>query len=90
MRAKIGPCRPCPMLPPYVYLITQLLSKSINNNDTSLSADNEVIESFNSAISPQRSSRQVNTKKTYPFVPTGRRSVRDCNQSEMQDVLQYF
>ncbi len=74
----------------YVYLMTQFLSKSINDNDRSPSADDEVIESFNSAISPWRSSRQINTKKTYPLGPTRRRSVRNCTQSEMLDVLQYF
>ncbi len=64
--------------------MTQLSSKSINDNDTSPSADDEVIESFNLAISPWRSSMQVNTKKTYPIGPTGRvqgtqlHSIRDA------------
>ena len=51
--------------------MTQLLSKSINDNNMSPSADNEVIESFNLAISPWRSSMQVNTKKTSPLGQPG-------------------
>ena len=51
--------------------MTQLSSKSINDNDTSPSADDEVIESFNLAISPWRSSMQVNTKKTSPLGQPG-------------------
>jgi hypothetical protein len=74
----------------HVYMMTQLFSKSIYDDDTSPSADNEVIESFNLAISPRHSSKQVNTKKTYPLGPTGRRSVHICTQSEMQEVLQLF
>ena len=34
----------------YVYLMTQLLSKSINDNDTSPAADEKVIKSFNLAF----------------------------------------
>ena len=64
----------------YVYLMSQLSTTSIHDDDISLSC-NEV-EGF-LVISSCCNETQVNTKMTYPLGPMGRRSLRSCTKSKL-------
>ncbi len=73
----------------YVYLMGQLLTRCIYDDNEVASTNNEV-NGFNSAISPQKTNTRLGSKKTYPLGPTSKRNLRTRRVNELQEVLRFF
>ncbi len=81
-------CIVCGDFSSYVYLMGQLLMKSLHDKEETY-PDNEV-KGFNSAISPCKQRTPLNNKKTYPLGQKARWALRACTANELQEVLRFF
>ena len=74
----------------YIYLMTQLITKS--QDDEVKDHGSSDVEGYNSAISPSRNERPQNRKEQnkYALGTMARRSLRLRTTSELQDVIRFF